>query len=183
MSATKLNPKQISNPNDTTKYLRGDGTWQTLPAGGDYTWIVKPSDESRSSDTTLTLDDDLVFTADANTTYEIELKIRTHCNGGGGMLAYKIEMPSNISGVDRFMVTGSYNNANTLSYAAPTADDSQFGYVYVTLYASQPATVHLRVNVTTGASGGTIGFKWAQATSNGTATVIMEGSTLQYRVL
>lgn len=169
-------------PNDASKFFRGDATWDYVIAG-DFNWIIKASDESRASDTTLTIDDDLVFTADANTMYEIELKILTHCNGGSGMLAYKIELPSILSGVDRYMVTGNYNNANTLSYAAPAADDSNFGYVYVTLYASQPATVHLRVNVTTGSSGGTIGFKWSQATSDATLTVIMKGSSLKYRIL
>lgn len=151
--------------------------------GGGDTVIYKAVEEIRNSTTTLTLDDELQFEADAHGIYELDLRILTHCGGGSGMLAYKIELPSTVSGVDRFMITGNYNNASSVSYAAPSSDDAQFGYVYVTLYASQPATVHLRCNVIIGGTGGTVGFKWAQATSSGTDTVLMKGSTLKYRKL
>lgn len=33
-----IDPKQLQNPADTTKYLRGDGTWQVPPGGGGASW-------------------------------------------------------------------------------------------------------------------------------------------------
>ena len=82
-------------PNDTTKFLRGDGTWNvptfTDPAG--WNVIVKSANQDVTNNATLQDDTDLQFSVVANGHYMVEMDVVISCNN----------------------ITGDYKNAFTVS--------------------------------------------------------------------
>lgn len=73
-------------PNDTTKFLRGDGTWDvptfTDPSG--WTTIVKSANQDVTNNATLQDDTDLQFSVVAGGHYMIELDLIISCNSTTG---------------------------------------------------------------------------------------------------
>lgn len=62
-------------PNDTTKFLRGDGTWDVVNNNGGWTIIVKSANQDVTNSATLTNDTDLQFSVVAGGHYMIELDL------------------------------------------------------------------------------------------------------------
>lgn len=71
-------------PNDTTKFLRGDGTWDVVNNNGGWTIIVKSANQDVTNSATLTDDTDLQFSVVAGGHYMIEMDIVISCNNTTG---------------------------------------------------------------------------------------------------
>ena len=73
-------------PNDTTKFLRGDATWNvptfTDPAG--WSIIVKSANQDVTNNATLVDDTDLQFSVVANGHYMVEMDVVISCNNISG---------------------------------------------------------------------------------------------------
>jgi hypothetical protein len=67
-------------PNDTTKFLRGDGTWAVVNNNGGWTIIVKSANQDVTNSATLTDDTDLQFSVVAGGHYMIEMDIVISAN-------------------------------------------------------------------------------------------------------
>jgi sorbitol-specific phosphotransferase system component IIA len=67
-------------PNDTTKFLRGDGTWSVVNNNGGWTIIVKSANQDVTNSATLTDDTDLQFSVVAGGHYMLELDLVISAN-------------------------------------------------------------------------------------------------------
>ena len=77
-------------PNDTTKFLRGDGTWSVVNNNGGWTIIVKSANQDVTNSATLTDDTDLQFSVVAGGHYMIEMQITYSGNNITGDYKYAI---------------------------------------------------------------------------------------------
>lgn len=147
----------------------------TLVLQQDATAIVKGSDESVTSSTTLQNDDDFQIPVEANGTYLV----------WGTLLLFSASVTPDIkcqwsvpSGAEVDMsAPGEYNSGSgasvwTVTEAAARAINLQAGVILPT-----PFTGVIRVS----GSAGTAVLQWAQNTSDGTAASILAGSTLLYK--
>ena len=127
----------------------------------------KASGESVTSSTTLQDDDDFVFTGlKANTKYTLTAHFHVSCNSSGGF-KWLFAMPSGASGTGRF-------------------SNNQFSPAPVDLTAGHGATASasnlnmiMTATISTGANAGDLKFRWAQNTSNATATQVHEASHMR----
>jgi hypothetical protein len=71
-------------PNDTTKFLRGDGTWAVVNNNGGWTIIVKSANQDVTNNATLQDDTDLQFSVVAGGHYMIEMDIVISANNTTG---------------------------------------------------------------------------------------------------
>ena len=71
-------------PNDTTKFLRGDGTWSVVNNNGGWTIIVKSANQDVTNNATLTDDTDLQFSVVAGGHYMLEMDIVISANNTTG---------------------------------------------------------------------------------------------------
>lgn len=141
-----------------------------------WTTITKPSDTSRNTTTTVTIDPHLQFTAAANGVYDIEI-VGLYLSAAGGNVP------------DFKGVTGEDNQTRGILYFAgiSTSDAWQTG-------TSQSNTSGTAFGVGTQTTlrgfwlkglyvggGGTFGLYWSQFTSNGNDTTLKAGSVLRYR--
>lgn len=174
MSATKLNPKQISNPNDTTKYLRGDGTWQTLPAGGG-TKVWKTATETVTASTVLQDDNELFFTVLPNKTYRIKLNFVYEDSGFNDIKATLI-VPSFAAPVSA--INFDVMLLNIMSVLSLRTANSDNTIVSGATNGSISGEYYLHV----GSVGGQVIFRWAQSVASGTGKVYA-GSFIEYEQL
>ena len=128
--------------------------------------IIKSADESVSSSTTLQNDDELVWTAEAGSTWDVVLALRT-TDGGGGI---------------SFDFVG-FDSGDPYSFAGPAATDG-FTYAVVgTPYSSASVGDFLVRGILTTTTGGTVGLKWAQNSSNAAASTVQQNSWIYARRL
>ena len=71
-------------PNDTTKFLRGDGTWSVVNNNGGWTIIVKSANQDVTNSATLTDDTELQFSVVAGGHYMVEMDIVISANNTTG---------------------------------------------------------------------------------------------------
>lgn len=71
-------------PNDTTKFLRGDGTWDVVNNNGGWTIIVKSANQDVTNSATHVNDTDLQFSVVAGGHYMIELDLVVSANNQTG---------------------------------------------------------------------------------------------------
>lgn len=146
--------------------------------------IRKPANESRASDTTLTVDDDLQFAMFPNTSYLIELYVAYAANSGTPGIKFRYNTPTNAPQLTRattryhttmgsqpFTVTYTHRYGTTTTGETLTSTGSSFGTVRMELFVTSHATLT-----------STFGFEWAQNTSAGAGneTVVQGGSWLRY---
>lgn len=167
-------------PNDTTKYLRGDASWATVSAGSEsYTHVYKTSDESTSSNNTLSDDSALTcsFTSGHSYVFAIRALVRFDADAD-----FKFDV--NFTGttslvnllISDFQSTTSANG-NTMYRGA-----NAFGTDYV---VAQTGSAEFFAQIIidgfcTVTGDGTLNFRWAQNTSSGDAVYVLAGSWLRY---
>lgn len=150
------------------------------PSTGSSGWqvIVKPTNETRVSTTTLADDTDLKFTMDANTVYAIRIHVFYTLENTGGNFKFGINGPSGATLV----------RTQAFRMAAGSSSDStsavEAGYAWSRGVSTGAITsdgkVRLYIIVQNGATAGTFAFQWAQNTSDVDDTIVYAGSTLEY---
>lgn len=157
-------------------YLKSDGTdavWASV-ATSDWTTVTKGGDESVSSSTTLQNDNELLFTATNGTPYEVEFAlVYTSTSATPGF-----QLGVGEDGTNRGTFQMSGYNAGPSNFVF-VADQGQ-GALMET-FANRLVVVAGRGGYT--GAGGTFYIRWAQQTSNATATTVKAGSILKYRAL
>ena len=135
--------------------------------GKTFAALVKPADETITNDSTLSDDDTLFFSANANKTYGIYMQVFGRSVGAAD-LKYAISIPSGATAKKGQAAWQSDNFAPTIDFT--TAE------FLITLGDDRVFSIRARVIV--GGTAGTIAFQWAQNTSDAGNTTIHEGSYL-----
>lgn len=132
--------------------------------------ITKSADQSVTSSTTLVDDDDLTFSADANSTYLVQIWLRMSGNSAGDM-KFGFSLPSGAScfGTWKSDTAGTWDASNDLT----TAD--------VVQAATEENLFPIYAYIDVGATAGDVTFQWAQNASNATATTVHEKTYMTYR--
>lgn len=130
--------------------------------------VRKSADESVTSSTVLQNDDDLKLSLSANKTYIID----------GVLFASSTSATPDVligffgqSGVNLKI---GYTNEQNEMVLGSGAQSSR-----IVLPANTPTSIHIHGTIVTGSTAGDLQLKWAQATSNGAATVMGQGSYLR----
>lgn len=140
--------------------------------------IVKPSDESIVSSTTLQNDDHLVLPMSANTIYFIQGMFIITGNTSGDML-FQWSVPSGavLNWASDTISSISTSLTDQVSRTGQTAGSlPAFGTI-----TGGTAVVPFKGILNMGSTGGVMRARWAQNTSNGTATVMKAGSYFMAR--
>jgi hypothetical protein len=142
--------------------------------------VVKPSNTSRTSTTTLAADPHMVIALEANTTYDFE--IRAYWSGAAaGDISFAMAFPASSSvtwGGIRLVVSASpTGDADFGIFIAPTSAVSAINAGGVG--GDQMSLITGTVVV--GATPGNLTLWWAQGTSSGTATILWARSTMVAR--
>ncbi|HUC89311.1 MAG TPA: hypothetical protein VMR45_00755 [Patescibacteria group bacterium] len=149
--------------------------WVAVGANDDHrvTNIRKYQNESRTSTTTAANDADFTFTVGANETWFFQGDGVITNGAGGGFKADWQGGTATLSTCSMSLL-GNYYGSNSTSTACATAA----ALTTSQLNGSGTSTdgVSWYGTVTTGATGGTIRFRWAQNTSNATATSLLKDS-------
>lgn len=162
----------------TANFLRADATW-AAPA---QTWtsIFKPTDQVKTSDTTLADDTALVAALDASSTYAFRFVVFLSTGA----------TPDSKFGL---AYTGSLASAYVFrGWQSPGAAVSAADLFSLTV-ESLPGSININGNagttiimidgVLTTSTSGTLSFQWAQNVSDPVATTVRAGSYLEYRKL
>ncbi|MBL7998337.1 MAG: hypothetical protein JNL32_06840 [Candidatus Kapabacteria bacterium] len=166
-----------ANPT-TGQVLIWNGTaWvpTTLNAGG-MTYIIKPTDESVQSSTTLQDDDHLQFTMVANKLYNIDVCIVSACGVGAGGMSADFSAPSGTT------VDTTFTGA-ALKQIRVSASGNQNMQLYAGSGNPVYRTYNARFAFRCGSTGGLFKFRWTQDSSDSQATVVRAGSFLAYQQL
>lgn len=141
-----------------------------------FTVVTKGSNESVTSSTTVQNDDELLFTATDGTGYAVDFCL-VYANAAGTNPDIKFDLGEDSTTRGSFIV----DYLSTADTATSTA-----------VVANQTATIAAGTTTTkrvaqgwgwhTGA-GGTFRIRWAQNSSNGTATIVYAGSYLRYKAV
>lgn len=131
--------------------------------------IRKPSDESRTSQSTVQNDADFFFSVGANETWAFEIQGVLHTSATGG---FKLAFTAPTGSTCVF--------ASNDLYDAQNINSTTCGGAGVTQNATDTIDHPFLIfgTLVTGGTGGTFRFQWAQGTSTGTSTVIEAGSYL-----
>lgn len=159
-------------------------TGQVLVAADVNSWfvplsIVKPSNTSRASNTSITADPHLVLALDANASYQVEALILydgaqqsgNQANPGG--ISFNWTLPASATGRQSSLANASGSTAlGVIAWTTTGAGDT------TTVAAGGTRALRIRgVVVTT--SSGNLTFLWAQTVSSTTATTVYSPSYLQ----
>jgi hypothetical protein len=146
--------------------------------GGAWTTIVKASDTSRNTTTTLAIDPELQFTPVAGAIYEFELLLISASPLGGGTPDIKWSVTRSYDSVFHGLegvlhvttLDALQTAANQLGthnpLASGTAADKRMSHAWGYYVASDTSAV---------------GLWWSQATSDANDVTVYTGSTLRYR--
>lgn len=174
--------------NSTTSKLLYDSSTDTFSCGTDQgtsgtlggaSFVVKTMDESVSNSTALQSDDELVFGIGANETWLVEFFILNTGSTTGDFQAC-VNVPSGATGYwavqSALVTTATANNAlNVQAWTTDLSDTCAFAVGTVT----GVQTVNTwRAYVVNSSNAGSITLRWAQLSTNGTATVVEAGSYL-----
>jgi hypothetical protein len=132
---------------------------------------VKTTRESVTSSTTLQDDNDFSFSLKANTTYAISGNLFVNAPSTGGF-KWLFTVPSGASG--RLNIDSGSSTLDGIDIDI-TAGQTSASTITIT---SAGFSGKLSGFVTTSSTAGTLLFRWAQDTSNATATYIERGSTM-----
>lgn len=159
-SAASFEPKQITVQNLLA--AAGGG------GGGDWDhFLIKTANEDKTSDTSGGYDNTLKFTADASSTYVVEVVMMWQQVTTVPDFKYCIGCDDVLSGAYRYV---NYSNYNTF----PINTFWTLAGGNLTRYMT-----HLIGIVDVDTTGGTLGLKWSQNLSSTNATRVMKGSLLK----
>lgn len=158
----------------TTNFLRADGTW--APTTGAWTTITKSVDQTKTTDTTIADDSELLFAMLANTTYRFRGRVYINYTAAGFFqsIVNGPAVPTYVSIHSNEVLTGgssAFNETNALSYAA-----------FANFASGSSGYIEFDGIVINGANAGNLAFRWAQIVASGSATV-KKGSWLEYSSL
>lgn len=140
-------------------------------------WVVKTSDQSVTSSTTPVADSELMLTVDANSRYWVEgFLIADGAAGGDLQLGWTGPAGAAMDWVSDGLTTAATTGVDAISRSAQGLTNlPSIG----TIGAGSNVAVPLRGVLTTAGAGGTLRLRWAQGTSNATATRVRAGSLLR----
>ena len=150
--------------------------WATASGGGGFSTVYKTSDETINSDATLTVDTDMQFTGDANGVYAIwgEFMFTT---GTTPDFQYDIQTPSGNA-------WSIQDNWSSIAEKARTDISSASGSpTSVIVSSGTDKIIFVDALVILGGTGGTVGLRWAQNTSDAGNTTMLKGGFLMYKKL
>lgn len=146
-------------------------------SGDGFTTVEKAADEAKAADTTLAIDDELKFTAAANTVYIVEGVIFYNCISAA-------DIKTGLMGpASPTMVVTANENYGPQQTSVQDDTDAAFqtaGTARTGLDGDGTHKFFARIETTTG---GTVGFGWAQAASNASATTVYKGSRIRYKAI
>lgn len=163
-------------------YLMSQIDASTASGVGPNARISKTADTSRSSNTTLTADPDLQFSMAANWSGVIEIwALYDPGTTGIGSADFKWDLngPAGANYITAYIVQNAAGNSAPATVGPDTAYNQT--HTLGTGGSQLGGLVHVNVYVNNGGTAGTFSFRWAQNTSNGTATKVLKGSYLEYR--
>ena len=144
--------------------------------------IYKNTNQSLNSSITLQSDNDLKFTALANSGYYIKIGILYHTSNSGGGIQYNILAPSITSPATSLFFTGQKTSGSNSSVPVVTSGSSTDNST-TTVPDTTPRMIFIEGVINIDTTGGDIILQWAQQISNGSDTVILKGSFLTYEQL
>ena len=153
-----------------TQGASANPTWASVTAPP-WIFVKKTSDQTFTSNTTLTNDTQLFFTAAANATYAVQCVYSLSMTSGIG---FKVAVtgPASPTRVraGAIIVGGTFtNSAVTTSYSTIISNTS-----------GGPSFVYINMIIINGSTAGTVNMQIAQAASSASPTVFEQGSYLQY---
>ncbi len=143
---------------------------------GSVEYVIKASDESHSSSTTLQDDNDLTLAIPANQTWEIVGDLIASSGSTTPNLKMGFTVPSGAT--FRIWASGVQENSTT-SYENLTFNSSGTGKKMTIGSTSNATLVHYHGWITTSSTAGNITFQWAQNTSNGNAVTVKADSFMK----
>ncbi|SRR6266702_2197213 len=155
---------------------------QVLGAADCSLWFVpleahKTADLNRASNITLTNDPDLVLTVAANATYRLEcLCIVTGVSGGDFQWGWAVPASATM----RYQALHNEGGATGLGNSSLVNSEVYTGFAACSGTGTNTG-VQMWGEFTTAGTAGNLQLKWAQQTSNGTATTMKAGSSLMLR--
>jgi hypothetical protein len=164
-------------PNDTTKFLRGDGTWNT--AGSVWTTVKKTANESvNNAGTGATFQDDaeLTFPVAANTSYSFRIHVFYTTNASAD-IKFQLTGPAaaTLAQASLFAATGSgidtVETATAFSTAWTVLDTGTAGHAVI------DGILHNGINA------GSVTLQWAQNSANAADTTVYKGSYLEHTTI
>lgn len=144
--------------------------WAAAAGGGGPTTVKKTADESVTSSTAVQDDDHLFFSAVASAVYQVELILWATTVGGGIQWAWTLPSGASLIGTDPTVATDFGHPLSTVLSSGVVNSSSTNAQQFFRVFGW----------ITTAGSSGTVQFRWAQNSSNGTATVLKKGSILRY---
>lgn len=143
-------------------------------------WALKSKQNftSRSSTTTLANDPDLQFEMAANTNYMIRMRVffSTVAAGDFKFALVGPASPNSVSVVRKHIDPSALTTLVTASEGVYTASTAIAGGA-----GTAGGYIEFDIRVRNGTNAGTFAFQWAQNASDAGATVVLEGSYLEYR--
>lgn len=143
----------------------------------EFTAKIKTANSTRTSTTTLSSDADLTFTMLANTTYSIRGRLYIESPAGAG---YKMGItgpasPTNILATGQEITAAAANTVLGVSSYSQMRNNTPGLTVRL--------VVNFDIRIENGTNAGAFAFQFAQNASSATATTILKGSFLEYRVV
>lgn len=142
-------------------------------------YVVKQTNQSRASSTSMIDDDELWYSLAPNATYEWELMVRvTGATGGDIRIEWAIPSGASMFRLCFGAAAGSNDQANAngvFAYRANTTDQ-----IYG-IPSSGNSAIYERGTIITSSANGDLQMRWAQGTSNSEPTVVGSRSYLKVR--
>ena len=146
-------------------------------AGGTWTTVKKTADQSKSSTTTLATDSELSFALAANTKYAVRGRIFFN-TGATGDFKWRHAGPASptLVRIKRHAIVP------VATAFSGIAVDTAFSAADITITGTSAGEGYIEFEgiVQNGANAGTFDFRWAQNTSDVTATIVRAGSYLEW---
>lgn len=148
------------------------------PASSGWTTVTKSSDETRTTNTTVTADSTLTFPVLANTKYRFRV-LAFFTSPSTPDFKFSVLGPSSPTvflcryqrgGLSSFDSDHACRTSYPSAITVPSASD-QSGYIEI------DGVLH------NGSNAGTIDFGWAQDTSDAGSTIVRAGSHIEYKVV
>jgi hypothetical protein len=162
----------------SSNFLRGDGSWQALPAPTGTVVVRKPANESVANSDTLQADDHLTFWIGANETWVFSIEGLVDAPAARD-IKVGIAVP-----------TGATLSANVLGALTGIAANPAPQQFHARLTASSDSVALGAIgaglatrfailgSVANGSTAGSVGLQWAQNSSGGFETIVLAGSYL-----